>query len=175
MRAAVDLLTQYAAYHRDRRNIVSHFVGIPMIVFAVGALLSRPSFEVQGVVLSPAWIVFALSAIWYLTRGNLVLGLAVSAAVGVLIALAHRASAGGTAGWLGWGITFFVAGWLIQFVGHWYEGKKPAFVDDLIGLLVGPMFLTAEALFALGWNKPLLAQIEQRVGPTMLRDLAKIA
>jgi len=28
-------LTQYAAYHRDRRNIATHFVGVPMIVFSV--------------------------------------------------------------------------------------------------------------------------------------------
>jgi len=37
---------------------------------------------------------------------------------------------------------------MIQFVGHWYEGRKPAFVDDIIGLLVGPMFVVAEALFS---------------------------
>ena len=35
MRAATELLNQYAEYHRDRRNIISHFVGVPMIVFAV--------------------------------------------------------------------------------------------------------------------------------------------
>jgi uncharacterized membrane protein YGL010W len=175
MRATVDLLSQYAAYHRDQRNIVSHFVGVPMIVFALGALLSKPTFALGGLALNPAWIVFALAAVWYLTRGNLVLGLAVSLAVGALVALAQRATGGGTAGLFGWGLPFFLVGWLIQFAGHWYEGKKPAFVDDLVGLLIGPMFLTAEALFALGWNKPLLDQIEQRVGPTMLRDLAKIA
>ena len=39
MRPAIDLLSQYALYHRDRRNIASHFVGVPMIVFAVGVLL----------------------------------------------------------------------------------------------------------------------------------------
>lgn len=27
------LLSQYAAYHLDRNNIVTHFVGIPLIVF----------------------------------------------------------------------------------------------------------------------------------------------
>jgi len=28
----------------------------------------------------------------------------------------------------------------IQFVGHWYEGRKPGFVVvDISGLLVGPM------------------------------------
>src|ERR1700712_4685686 len=92
MRAVIDLLTQYAAYHRDRRNIVSHFVGVPMIVFAVGVLLARPAFAVGSLVLTPAWIAFAAAAAWYLTRGNLVLGIAVSAAVGALMALAQGAA-----------------------------------------------------------------------------------
>ncbi|MFX8094694.1 Mpo1-like protein, partial [Acinetobacter baumannii] len=66
----------------------------------------------------------------------------------------------------------FVVGWVFQFVGHYYEGRKPAFVDDLVGLLVGPMFVVGEAMFTLGWGRPLLAEIERRVGPTHLRDLA---
>ena len=33
-RQATDLMAQYAAYHRDRRNIATHFVGIPLIVIA---------------------------------------------------------------------------------------------------------------------------------------------
>ena len=176
MRPALDLLSQYAQYHRDKRNIVSHFVGVPMIVFALGVLLARPSFVLGGVALTPAWVIFAIVTAWYVSRGDLGLGLAVSAGVGGLVLLAHGVSGGGgVASWLAWGIGFFVVGWLIQFVGHWYEGKKPAFVDDVIGLLVGPMFITAEALFALGWNRPLLAEIERRAGPTLLRDLAKIA
>jgi uncharacterized membrane protein YGL010W len=175
MRPTLDLLSQYAAYHRDRRNITSHFIGVPMIVFAVGVLLSRPSFQVNGVWLTPAWTVFALVAAWYLTRGSVLLGVAASGAVGVLLLLAHQVGGSGTAAQLAWGLGCFLVGWLIQFIGHWYEGKKPAFVDDLVGLLVGPMFVTAEALFALGWNKPMLAEIEKRVGPTQLRDLARIA
>jgi uncharacterized membrane protein YGL010W len=172
MRRALDLLSQYAEYHRDRRNIVTHFVGIPMIVFAVGVMLARPSFHVGGLVLTPAWVAYIATVLWYLSRGNLVLGAAVSAAVGVLMLLAHQVSGGSVANWLTWGIGFFMLGWVIQFLGHWYEGKKPAFVDDLVGLLVGPMFVTAEAMFALGWNKQLLAEIERRVGPTHIRDMA---
>jgi len=175
MRHAVDLLSQYAEYHRDRRNIISHFVGVPMIVFAVGILLARPAFALAHVTLSPAWIVFGLAAIWYLTRGSLVLGITVCAGIGALLALAHPLAYSSVASTLGWGIGLFVLGWLIQFIGHWYEGKKPAFVDDIAGLLIGPMFVAAEALFMLGWNKPLLAEIERRAGPTTLRDLARIA
>ena len=175
MRPALDLLSQYAQYHRDRRNILSHFVGVPMIVFALGVLLARPGFVLGGLALTPAWVVFAVVAAWYLSRGDLGLGLAVSALVGLLLLMAQSVATGSVAAWLGWGVGSFVVGWSIQFVGHWYEGKKPAFVDDVIGLLVGPMFVTAEALFAVGWNRPMLAEIERRAGPTMLRDLAKIA
>ena len=176
MRQAVDLLSQYAQYHRDRRNIVSHFVGVPMIVFAVGVLLSRPELAYAGALgITPAWVAFAMAAAWYLTRGNAVLGFATSAGVGALLWLAHQTHGASTSAWLAWGVGVFLVGWLIQFVGHWYEGRKPAFVDDVVGLLVGPMFVTAEAMFSLGWNKPMLAEIERRAGPTHLRDLARIA
>jgi uncharacterized membrane protein YGL010W len=170
MRNATDLMVRYAEYHRDRRNIATHFVGIPLIVFAIGVLLARPSFQVGSLVLTPAWVLWAAATVWYLTRGNLVLGIAVSAANGVLLLLAQTLTAGGAS--LGWGLVTFVLGWIVQFVGHYYEGRKPAFVDDLAGLLVGPMFVTGEALFALGWGKRLLQEIERRAGPTMLRDLA---
>lgn len=167
-RPAIDLLAQYAEYHRDRRNIATHFVGIPLIVFAIGVLLARGS--VAGINL--AWIVWAASTAWYVTRGNLVLGLAVSLVNAALMALAIPLAGGSAAAWLGWGLGLFVFGWVLQFIGHYYEGRKPAFVDDLVGLLVGPMFVVAEWLFALGWGREVLAEIERRAGPTHLRDLA---
>jgi uncharacterized membrane protein YGL010W len=172
-RTTLDLLTQYATYHRDRRNILTHFIGVPMIVFGVGVLLARIRFSVTGLEINGAWVAFCVAAAWYLSRrGPLALGLAVTAATGVLIALAHEAAQGSVASWLTWGVGMFAVGWVIQFVGHYYEGRKPAFVDDVVGLLVGPMFVTAEGMFMLGWNKPLLAEIERRAGPTHLRDLA---
>lgn len=171
-RSALTLLTQYAEYHRDRRNIATHFIGVPMIVFGVGVLLARPGFELGGLMLSPAWLVFALVALWYLTRGALALGVAVSAGVGLLMLLAHQVAGGSVALWLSWGVGFFAVGWVIQFIGHYYEGRKPAFADDIVGLLVGPMFVVMVMLAPLGLFKPLLAEIERRVGPTLIRDLA---
>ena len=165
-RPAIDLMSMYAAYHRDTRNIATHFVGIPMIVFAVSVLLARPAFELGGLTLTPIHLVWALATLWYLSRGAFVLGLATSVVNGALMLLALPLAAGSTGAWLAWGLGAFVLGWIIQFVGHKYEGRKPAFVDDLVGLLVGPMFVVAEALFMLGWGKALLAEIESRVGPT---------
>ena len=172
MRPAIDLLSQYAAYHRDRRNIATHFVGVPLIVFAVGLLLSKPAVTLAGFVLTPAWLLFLLAALWYVSRGEFTLGVATSAAICVLLLVAQQLSGGATGTRLTWGAAVFTIGWIFQFVGHYYEGRKPAFADDIVGLLVGPMFVTAEALFSLGWGKDLMRRIEASAGPTYLRDLA---
>jgi uncharacterized membrane protein YGL010W len=174
-RSATELLTQYARYHRDRRNIATHFVGVPMIVFGVGVFLSGLSISFvsfNNFTLTAAWTVFALVSLWYLTRGALGLGLATSVGVGVLILLAHRVGHGSVINWLAWGVGFFVVGWFIQFVGHYYEGRKPAFADDVVGLAVGPMFVVLEMLAPMGFFKTLMLDIERGAGPTFIRDLA---
>jgi uncharacterized membrane protein YGL010W len=168
-RPALQLLGQYAEFHRDRRNIATHFVGVPMIMFGSLVLLSRPAFELAGLALSPAWLVLALVIAWTLSRGALALGVATSVLWLVLAALAHAVPGGA---WWAWGLGAFVLGWIIQFVGHYYEGRKPAFADDLVGLLVGPMFVTLEALAMAGLFKRQIAAIEAHAGPTLIRNLA---
>jgi uncharacterized membrane protein YGL010W len=175
-RPARELLIQYAAYHRDRRNIATHVVGIPTIVFAIGVLLARPALELAtpaGLLpLTPALLLWGLTTLWYLTRGELLLGVAVSLLNGALVMLAAPVATAGLVPWLAVGLGLFLLGWVVQFIGHYYEGRKPAFTDDLIGLLVGPQFVAAEALFSLGLMHGLRDDIERRVGPTRIRDLA---
>ncbi len=175
-RPARELLVQYAGYHRDRRNIATHFVGIPLIVFSIGVLLARPALGVAtpagAFALTPALLLWALSTLWYLTRGEFWLGVAVSLLNGALVLLAAPIAAAGQAPWLAGGVGLFLLGWVIQFIGHVYEGRKPAFADDIVGLLVGPQFVTAEALFSLGLLRGLRDEIERRAGPTRIRDLA---
>jgi uncharacterized membrane protein YGL010W len=173
MRTLTDHLTHYAAYHRDRRNIVTHFIGIPMIVVAVSTLLARPVFEIAGVPLSPAAIYSALVALFYLRR-DLRFGIAMTVVLGISLAIGQWLGAQDTGVWLGWGLGLFTVGWIIQFIGHYYEGRKPAFADDLFGLVVGVgvVFLLAEAAFALGLRRDLQHTIEAVAGPTLIRDLA---
>jgi uncharacterized membrane protein YGL010W len=42
--------------------------------------------------------------------------------------------------------------------------RKPAFVDDVTGLIVGPLFVVAELAFLLGMRHELKEQIEARAG-----------
>ncbi|AKA27320.1 DUF962 domain-containing protein [Pseudomonas chlororaphis] len=163
MKSLVDHLSQYAAYHRDPRNIASHFIGIPLIVVAVAVLLSRPAWPVAGLWLSPA-VLLALASCGFYLRLELRLGLLMSVLMGLSVWAGQVLAQQSTPVWLASGVGLFVVGWVIQFVGHYYEGRKPAFVDDVSGLIVGPLFVVAELAFMLGLRQGLKQQIEARAG-----------
>ena len=169
MKSLVDHLSQYAAYHRDPRNIATHFIGIPLIFVAVAVLLSRPGWPVGALLVSPALLVAVASA-WFYLRLELRLGVLMTVLLALALWLGQVLAAQSTWVWLGSGLGMFVVGWVIQFVGHYYEGRKPAFVDDLTGLIVGPLFVVVEAGFLLGLRGELKRAIEERAGPVMLRN-----
>lgn len=174
MKTLIDHLAQYAAYHRDPRNIQTHFVGVPMIMFAVVVLLSRPTWWLGIMPISPALVCAVAAGIFYLQL-DLRLGLFMAALLAAMLAAAAAMAPLGTAAWLAWGVGLFAVGWVIQFVGHYYEGRKPAFVDDVMGLLIGPLFVVAEWGFALGMRQEVQRAMEQRSGPVRLRDLGRTA
>lgn len=174
MKSGLDQLSKYAEYHRDRRNIATHLVGVPMIVFAVVTLLSRPGFEVAGLPLTPAWITLLIAGLYYLLL-DAALGVTLVAIIAAMTWGGGQIAAMSTSVWLSTGIGMFVIGWIIQFVGHYYEGRKPAFVDDILGLVIGPLFVWAEVVFSLGMRQGLQKDIEARVGPTHVRDMKKVA
>ena len=161
MKNLTDQLTQYAYYHQDARNINSHFVGVPMIVMAVVTLLSRPVIAVGGLPLSVALIAAVLTTMFYL-RLDLRFGVVLGVVLALMLSGGQWLAAQTTALWLSVGLGLFVVGWVIQLVGHYYEGKKPAFVDDLVGLLIGPLFVTAELGFLLQMRLELKAEIHRR-------------
>ena len=161
MKNLTDQLTQYAYYHQDARNINSNFVGVPMIVMAVVTLLSRPVIAVGGLPLSVALIAAVVTTIFYL-RLDRRFGVVLGAVLALMLLGGQWLAAQTTALWLSVGLGLFVVGWVIQLVGHYYEGKKPAFVDDMVGLLIGPLFVTAELGFLLQMRLELKAEIHRR-------------
>ena len=162
-------LTQYAAYHRDRRNIATHFVGVPMIVFSIVLALATVAIPAGSMAITLGALVSIAASAYYL---KLDLGLGITMAL-VLFAMCAGASEMtarlGIGASLAWALGIFVAGWAIQFLGHKYEGVKPAFYDDVKQLLIGPLFVCAEAYFLLGGRKELQRFVEDRVGPTVPR------
>lgn len=161
MKTITEHLAGYAAYHRDRRNIMTHLVGIPLIVVAIEILLSRPTWFIADFMLSPAIIVSAIAALFYL-KLDVALGILMTLLLSLSVWLGSHVAMLETALWLSWGIGLFVVGWIFQFIGHYFEGRKPAFVDDIMGLAIGPLFVVAEVVFMLGGKKQLHQAIEAK-------------
>lgn len=164
MNKLIDLLAQYASYHRDRRNILTHLVGIPVIVLSLMVLLARPTLVTLGSVpVNPGMVIATVLALYYLTL-DLRMGAVMAAVFALGLGVALHTAPLATGAWLAWGLGLFLVGWGIQFLGHYYEGRKPAFVDDIIGLAIGPLFVLAEIAFLLGLRRDVEAAIEQKAG-----------
>lgn len=161
MKSLVDRLVSYAEHHRDKRNLATHFVGIPMILVGTQATLARVGI---GPVNAAAGAT-ALATRYYRALDP-TFGKAMTAVLGASYALGTAIAAMPLPVWAGTSASLLVGGWALQLVGHAFEGKKPAFLDDLLGLLDGPLFLVAEAAFTLGLSPELRAEVERRAGPT---------
>jgi uncharacterized membrane protein YGL010W len=129
----------YAAFHTTPGNRGCHYVGIPLIVFALVALLAHAPVATLGdFTLTMAEVTVAVVTVWYLT-------LDVPLALVMLAATAVSAFAGRSVPVVV-ALALFVAGWIFQFIGHYaYEKKSPAFYKNLTHLLVGPLWIAAKA------------------------------
>jgi uncharacterized membrane protein YGL010W len=137
MQTGRDLFDDYGAYHRDRRNLVCHEIGIPLIVLGIIALLR--------LVVVPGWgdnlagpAVGATLLYYIVAFGRTHLLSVVIAAVGLTVMY-------NVAAYVTWpfAVAAFVVGWIFQFIGHAYEGKSPAFLTNLLHLLVGPLWVAS--------------------------------
>jgi len=138
MRRVDALLADYGSYHRTRGNLVCHALGIPLIVFGVIAFLRLVPLGGGG--WSAAELVIAATVVYYAT-------LDVPLALAMLLPLALLDVAARAVGDWRVGLAAFVIGWIFQGIGHArYEKRSPAFVRNLVHLLVGPLFLVHELL-----------------------------
>ena len=143
-KTADDWFDEYAVCHQNEMNKLLHWICIPLIVLSLFALVwSIPVPEaILGVmpVFNWAWVLILLSNIfyWRLSK-SLAIGMLVITAVMIGIILAYQQTQLGPL-WIA-GSVVFVLAWIGQFVGHKIEGAKPAFIDDLKFLLIGPLWL----------------------------------
>jgi uncharacterized membrane protein YGL010W len=123
----------YDGFHQTKGNKLTHYVGIPLIVFSAFGLLAAiplpaPDWFSLGLV---AW----LGSTFFYVRLDAKKG-GVFSVITLVTYLASR--------WFSWKLhlALFVVGWILQLVGHYkYEKKSPAFLQNLSHLLIGPFWI----------------------------------
>ena len=148
-------LASYASVHRDGRNKATHFVGIPIIVFSLLLILSLWRLEIGGREWTMSMIVAIVAALgWIALDFGVGLIMAIILVPTWYAAAAFSGALGPTSTWVAFGV-LFVGGWVLQFVGHHYEGKRPALLANIFQGFIGPMFLVAETMVAMGYRADL--------------------
>ncbi|MDX2144603.1 MAG: Mpo1-like protein [Rhodospirillaceae bacterium] len=165
----LEQLAMYAAYHRDKRNQATHHVGVPLIVYALLVALTQipiGNLELGSLGIYPisvaTLVLIALMALYLLNVP--LIGVLACVIYGILYVLAE--AVGRSEPSIVWS-TFaacFVGGWIIQFVGHAFEGRRPALFTNVTQVFMAPPFLIAEMLFSLGFQKSLDSEILARSG-----------
>ena len=157
MKSIEEQMATYAAYHQDARNKATHFVGVPIIVLSLFIPLAWLRIGDVGAGMIPAVVL----VVYYLLL-DVPLALAMLAVFAALAWTGESiARLGAAAGW-SWFAALFIGGWILQLVGHVFEGRKPALTDNLFQIFVAPIFLAAEVFFALGYKPALHAAVQER-------------
>jgi uncharacterized membrane protein YGL010W len=161
MKTLEEQMSLYAAYHQDARNKATHFVGVPLIMLSLFIPLAWLRFEIAGASVTAAML-FAAAVLLYYLMLDLVLGIGMVLVTAALVWLGALLAAQGTAaGWIWFGV-LFIGGWILQLIGHVFEGRRPALADNLFQIFVAPIFLCAELFFALGYRPQLHAAVQER-------------
>ena len=161
MKTLVDQMGFYAAYHQDPRNKATHFVGVPAIMLSLFIPLSWLRLEVGGVTVTGAILLAAAVLAYYLTL-DVPLALVAAAVTAVLVYIGNLIALEPMSIGITWFLVLFVGGWILQLVGHSFEGRKPALTANLFQIFVAPIFLCAEAFFALGYKPELRSSTQRR-------------
>lgn len=147
MRTIDEWLDDYGASHRNGVNKTIHRIAVPIIVLDVlGFLHLAP---LPGLPRA-SWLLVAGALAFYVRLSPaLALGMA-------LLTLPSMAALDAGLAALGSGalpalVAVFAVAWAAQFVGHAIEGEKPSFLEDVQFLLIGPLWLLADAYRRLGF------------------------
>lgn len=147
MRSLDQFLDAYAVSHQNPLNQIIHVICVPAIFFAslglawlvpVGRFIPGVSPELAPWI-NAATLFMPVAGLFYLrlSFGSFVSGMAWAAlSVALILAIQH-------AGLPLFAISAMVwlVAWAVQFYGHHVEGAKPSFADDILFLLIGPLFV----------------------------------
>jgi uncharacterized membrane protein YGL010W len=157
------VLASYGRYHRDPRNRLTHYFGVPAIIYAVLIPAALYSVSINQTSFGLDRIIVAAAVLGYLAT-DVRLGLALAVALVALAAAAEATTMLGSYAAVGVAVATFVAGWALQLLGHHLEKNRPAFLTNLVQLIVAPLYLTAEIGFALGLRGSLRVDVERQLG-----------
>lgn len=148
-------MQSYGAYHRDPRNKLTHFFGVPLVTFSLFVFLGWFRFVHPEVLPITVATLFYIGVTIYYFRLDWTIAVVQLPFTLTLLFIADWVAKQSMGLSFSVFLTTFVLGWIIQIVGHVLEGKRPALADNILQIFNAPVFLTVEALALMGFRKDL--------------------
>jgi len=136
--------SEYREYHTTRGNVISHYIGVPLIATSVFGLLAMVTFGNEAFrqnLVRPdlGWLLWAAAIGFYLWL-DWKIALPFSLVMTGMYLIGRSIPVEGLVG-------MQIVGWIVQYIGHLkYEKKSPAFYKNLTHLMIGPLWVFAKAI-----------------------------
>ena len=132
------LLESYEKNHQNPINEAIHIIAIPLIMFSILGITAAFDIFLEYILVGIVFFYYLklsktaalLMLVWLL----IFLGL-------VVLLKSHIIEIS---------ISLFAFGWILQFLGHFIEGKRPSFFEDLRYFLIGPLFVVQKVISKFG-------------------------
>lgn len=151
-KSADQWFAEYGESHRNPTNKAIHWIAVPVIfITVIGLFWSIPTPAAFDRVPYLNWgtLGLVIATLWYLRLSlPLGIGMAIFSVVAASLVAAFE-STGLMPVWV-MSLILFVVMWVLQFIGHNIEGKKPSFLKDIQFLLIGPAWLMGFIYRSLG-------------------------
>jgi uncharacterized membrane protein YGL010W len=123
------LFERYGEFHRNPTNKAIHWVCVPLIVWSVLGLVWSASplaafAAIAAALVFYGWLSLRLAAGMLIVLALMLWPLILLGSQAFVVCLA-----------------VFVAAWIGQFIGHVFEGRRPAFLEDVRSFLIAPAWL----------------------------------
>ena len=137
------LLLKYEESHKNVTNKIIHWLCVPAIMFSlVGLLYSLPFIVTKSWYFNWASLLLLLVLVYYYRLSvPMFIGFVLLALLLLFGNFELAQSVGDGQNMMQTSLSIFAVAWILQFVGHKIEGKKPSFLQDLQFLLIGPAWL----------------------------------
>jgi len=155
-----NLMVFYGEAHQNTINVLTHVIGVPIIICSVFAAISLIPIGP----LETSWLLVAGLSLYYLYL-DLVFGVSIiPLLVGLNLIAQYAVQQFSQTDILIWSAAGFFGGYILQFVGHAIEGKKPSLVQNpVMAMVVAPLFMVAELYKLLGLRSELNEAVEKRL------------
>ena len=132
------LLESYEKNHQNPINEAIHIIAIPLIMFSILGMTAAFDIFLEYILVGIVFFYYLklskIAALLMLVWLLIYLGLVV-----LLKPYIIEIS-----------VLLFAFGWILQFLGHFIEGKRPSFFEDLRYFLIGPLFVVQKVISKFG-------------------------